>query len=61
MRESNRDDDRHGGIRAVALGVFTGLLIVVVTQDMGYGLIASVAVFLGVGGYEVLLGRQIQF
>jgi hypothetical protein len=59
MGRPNRYDDRHGAIRALAVAVFSGLLIVVATRDAGYGVVAFVTVFLGFGGYEVLVGRQI--
>jgi hypothetical protein len=53
-------DDRDGTLRAVAAAVFVGVLVVVASGDVGYGLIAFVTVFLGFGDYEVLrLGRQI--
>ena len=57
-----RRDDRDGTLRGLAAGVFVGVLVVVASGDVGYGLIAFVTVFLGIGGYEVLrLGRQIGF
>ena len=46
--------DRHAAIRALTVAVFCGLLVVVATRDMGYGLIAFVTVFLGFGGHSVL-------
>ena len=58
MRQSSSDVDRHAAMRAFAVAVFSGLLVVVATRDMGYGLIAFVAAFLLFGGYEVLLARH---
>jgi hypothetical protein len=45
-------------MRALAVAVFSGLLVVVATRDMGDGLIAFVTMFLLFGGYEVLLARH---
>jgi hypothetical protein len=45
-------------MRALAVAVFGGLLVVVATRDMGDGLIAFVTVLLLFGGYEVLLARH---
>ena len=59
MRLPTRDD-RDGVSRVLAIAVFVGLLVVVASRDVGYGLIGFVTVLLGFGGYEVLrLGRQI--
>ena len=44
---------------AAAGAEFVGLLVVVASRDIGYGLVAFVTVFLGLGGYAVLHGRQL--
>lgn len=58
MRQSGTDVDRHAAMRALAVAVFGGLLVVVATRDMGDGLIAFVTVLLLFGCYEVLLARH---
>jgi hypothetical protein len=59
MRRPTAVHDRHAAIRALTFSVFSGLLVVVASRDIGYGLVAFVTVFLGFGSYEILLGRQI--
>jgi hypothetical protein len=58
MRQLSRGD-RDGALRALTVVVFIGLLVIVASRDIGYGLIAFVTVFLGFGGYEVLHGKQL--